>query len=154
MSRSWIGILALSLVANVAHAGDPPGFGTLGYGSPGLHPGFQGFSLKYRLGYGYGGRALGVGAFGGYPRYGGPGYPSPDPRTVFQPVTKPMEPTRDVAQIVDSKRPGTPLNFGPYSGAIPYPESYFAPYVSSIGIPDRYQQPAPLPVRQPPTNLP
>src|SRR4051794_35470367 len=32
-----------------------PGFGTLGYGGPGLYPGFQGFGLGYHPGYGYGG---------------------------------------------------------------------------------------------------
>jgi hypothetical protein len=47
----------------------------LGYGPPGLHPGFYGFGLSFRPGYGYGGNALGVGAYGGYPCYGGPGYP-------------------------------------------------------------------------------
>src|SRR4051794_24902900 len=56
------------------------GCGTLGYGPPGLHPGFQGFGLGYHPGYGYGGDALGVGAEGGYPFYGGPGYPHPSPR--------------------------------------------------------------------------
>src|SRR5436309_1585417 len=43
-------------------------------------PGFQGFGLKYHPGYGYGGDALGVGAGGGYPFYGGPGYPCAEPR--------------------------------------------------------------------------
>ena len=49
--------------------------GTLGYGEPGLYPGVQGFGLGFHLGYGYGGDSLGVGADGGYPYYGGPGYP-------------------------------------------------------------------------------
>ncbi len=53
--------------------------GTLGYGPPGLHSGFQGFGLGYHQGYGYGGDALGVEAEGGHPFYGGPGYPHPDP---------------------------------------------------------------------------
>ena len=53
--------------------------GTLGYGPPGLHEGFQGFGLGFHPGYGYGGKALGVGAEGGYPFYGGPGYPHPGP---------------------------------------------------------------------------
>jgi hypothetical protein len=47
----------------------------LGYGPPGDHPGFFGFGLSFHPGYGYGGNALGVGAVGGYPCYGGPGYP-------------------------------------------------------------------------------
>ncbi len=50
--------------------------GELGYGPPGLHPGFYGFGLSYHPGYGYGGNALGVGACGGNPLYGGPGYPA------------------------------------------------------------------------------
>ena len=54
--------------------------GTLGYGPPGLHPGYQGFGLSFHRGYGYGGYALGVGAEGGYPFYGGPGYPHTWPR--------------------------------------------------------------------------
>jgi hypothetical protein len=51
------------------------GYGTLGYGGAGLYPGFYGFGLSFHLGYGYGGWGLGVGAGGGYPNYGGPGYP-------------------------------------------------------------------------------
>src|SRR5262245_60135764 len=42
--------------------------------------GREGFGLGYHLGYGYGGRALGVGPFGGYAYYGGPGYPQPAPQ--------------------------------------------------------------------------
>ena len=42
--------------------------------------GFQGFGLSYHLGYGYGGNALGMTDNGGYPFYGGPGYPHPWPR--------------------------------------------------------------------------
>ena len=58
----------------------PESFGTLGYGPPGLHSGEQGFGLGYHLGYGYGGDALGVGTDGGYPFYGGPGYPHCNPQ--------------------------------------------------------------------------
>ena len=61
------------------HQHDAPAVGTLGYGTPGLYAGFQGFGLGYHLGYGYGGDALGVGVNGGYPFYGGPGYPHPGP---------------------------------------------------------------------------
>ena len=49
--------------------------GPLGYGPPGEHPGFYGFGLSFHPGYGYGGNGLGVGIDGGYPCYGGPGYP-------------------------------------------------------------------------------
>lgn len=51
------------------------GYGTLGWGPPGLHLGFYGFGMGFNPGYGYGGYGLGVGADGGYPFYGGPGYP-------------------------------------------------------------------------------
>ncbi len=67
------------LCGKAHHGTCGPGFGTLGYGPPGVFLGFQGFSLKFCLGYGYGAKALGVGAFGGYPFYGGPGYPHPWP---------------------------------------------------------------------------
>ena len=60
-----------------AHLGS--GVGTLGWGPPGYYPGFYGFGLSFHRGYGYGGAALGVGAEGGYPFYGGPGYPHPWP---------------------------------------------------------------------------
>lgn len=143
------GILATLLIATAAGAGEGPGLGTLGYGPPGLHPGFQGFGLGYRLGHGYGGKGLGVGAFGGYPRYGGPGYPTADPRTVFQPVG-PLSPTQDVARIIDPGGNRTPLNFGGYTGVLPYPEAYFAPYVGASRTrgSEHYQQPPPtFPVR-------
>ena len=54
--------------------------GTLGWAPYGYYPGFYGFSLKFHPGYGYGVGALGVGADGGYPFYGGPGYYHPGPR--------------------------------------------------------------------------
>ena len=55
------------------------GEGTLGWAEYGLYPGLYGFSLRWHPGYGYGRYALGVGADGGYPFYGGPGYPHPWP---------------------------------------------------------------------------
>ena len=57
------------------------GYGTLGWEPYGLYPGLYGFSLRWHPGYGYGRYALGVGADGGYPFYGGPGYPH-DPPTL------------------------------------------------------------------------
>jgi hypothetical protein len=66
---------------NMLHyGGGGPGFGILGYGRYGVYPGYYGFGLKYHPGYGYGGKGLGVGADGGYPFYGGPGYPHPWPK--------------------------------------------------------------------------
>ena len=59
---------------------DNLGQGTLGWAEYGLYRGLYGFSLRWHPGYGYGRYALGVGADGGYPFYGGPGYPHEWPR--------------------------------------------------------------------------
>ena len=63
-------------------------------------------------GYGYGGDALGVGADGGYPFYGGPGYPHPWPRlrrfggiTPFPYYGGPGCPTPDLSQLLRGRRP-------------------------------------------------
>ena len=94
--------------------------GTLGYGPPGEHPGFFGFGLSFHPGYGYGGNGLGVGALGGYPCYGGPGYPIHYGYPHFaypyyegigqlyydQPVV--------IAELMDAG------DFGPYTGASAY----------------------------------
>lgn len=130
------------------------GGGTLGYGPPGVHPGFQGFGLGYHRGYGYGGDALGVGAEGGYPFYGGPGYPHPSPRlrriggiNPFPHYAGPGYPTPDhpnyygvVGPLVADEpvitiipEPGEAdysRGFGSFTGAVPLPEKYFAPYTS------------------------
>lgn len=122
-----------------------------GHGSPG----FQGFGLGYHLGYGYGGDALGVEAFGGYPFYGGPGYPHPAPRlrrmgginpfayyggpgyatpespNYFSGVG-PLVVDRPVVTTVP--RPGEAdhaTSFGPFTGTVPYAESRFAPMTSA-----------------------
>jgi hypothetical protein len=133
-----------------------PGAGTLGYGPPGVYPGFQGFGLGYHLGYGYGGRGLGPGAFGGYPFYGGPGYPHPWPRlrriggiNPFPHYTGPGGPTpahpnyyggvgaplaADVPVVTILPEPGESdysSGFGTLTGAVPYPESYFAPLTTA-----------------------
>ncbi len=128
--------------------------GTLGYGPPGLHDGFPGFGLGYHPGYGYGGDALGTGAEGGYPFYGGPGYPHPSPALRrFGPITPfphlggldypcadrpnafgvvgPLVADQDVIAIEDDPR--DPVSFGGYgvfSGSLPYPETTFAPIVA------------------------
>jgi PDZ domain len=94
--------------------------GTLGYGPPGLYPGFYGFSLGYHPGYGYGGNALGVGVSGGYPCYGGPGYPI---RYGYPHFTYPYY--EGIGQLVfdpgvvisDLANPG---DYGPYTGASAY----------------------------------
>jgi hypothetical protein len=132
------------------------GPGTLGYGGPGIYPGHYGFGLGFHPGYGYGGSALGVGADGGYPCYGGPGYPYPPPplRRFHKFLPYPYngtgyftfdfpQPSLDVGRLA-ANRPvvrgtdradlgsGYPHdgNFGPYTGRFPYPESLFARYVS------------------------
>jgi hypothetical protein len=131
-----------------------PGRGTLGYGPPGLYPGFQGFGLGYHLGYGYGGDALGPGAEGGYPLYGGPGYPNCDPRlwrfggiNPFPYNGGPGYPTPDhpnyfggfgplvvdqpVIKIADD--PGYRYDvavFGPFTGGVPNPEAQFAQFTA------------------------
>jgi hypothetical protein len=134
-----------------------PGVGTLGYGPPGLHPGFQGFGLGYHLGYGYGGSALGVGAEGGYPFYGGPGYPHPWPRLQrCGPIAPfcyfggpgyptPEHPnyfggigplTPDQPVVTFENNPNTPPyagGYGQFDGTLPYPETTFAPYTTIAG---------------------
>ena len=127
------------------------GYGTLGYGGYSLYPGFHGFGLSYHLGYGYGGRALGVGAAGGYPFYGGPGYlHDAPPLRRFGHIAPfayysgpgypysfthpgPLAVDRPLALSGDAYGQGYPydVGFGPFTGAIPYPESLFAPYTDA-----------------------
>ncbi|MFO0893075.1 MAG: hypothetical protein U0790_28550 [Isosphaeraceae bacterium] len=125
--------------------------GTLGYGPPGVHPGFQGFGLGYHPGYGYGGDALGVGAEGGYPFYGGPGYPHPAPclrrlkkivpfayyggpggpdplHPNFFGAFGPLAPDKPVVTIGnDASSPG---DYGPFTGAPADPEERYAPFAA------------------------
>lgn len=149
--------LALAAIGS-ARAGDHPhaiargsAAGTLGYGPPGLHPGFQGFGLGFHRGYGYGGAALGPGAEGGLPFYGGPGYPHPAPAlrriggiNPFPHFAGPGGPTPEqpwfyggvgplVADPPVLKIVGAPAEsgYGDYHGMMPYPETTFAPYSSS-----------------------
>ena len=109
--------------------------GTLGYGPPGLYPGYYGFGLSFHRGYGYGGSALGVGAEGGYPYYGGPGYPHTWPcLNRFCGITPfPYYGGSELGYAnfgpVDNSGPGYPNEggYGSFTGPAPYPESYFAP---------------------------
>jgi hypothetical protein len=126
------------------------GYGTLGFGGYGLYPGFQGFGLSYHRGYGYGGHALGVGANGGYPYYGGPGYPHVEPRLRrFGKITPfpyyggpgypcygspnyfggvgPLVVDPPVASVGDRGELGYAGDYGPFTGAPPYPDTLFAP---------------------------
>jgi hypothetical protein len=142
------------------------GSGTLGYGPPGLYPGFQGFSLGYHLGYGYCGDALGVGADGGYPFYGGPGYPNCDPRlwrlggiNPFPYHGGPGYPTPDhpnyfggfgplvvdqpVITIADDRGYRyDDAGYGPFTGAVADPEALFSPSTARVAS-------GALPTRQP-----
>ncbi len=132
----------------------PESFGTLGYGPPGLHPGEQGFGLGYHLGYGYGGDALGVGADGGYPFYGGPGYPhcNPQLRRIggivpfpyfggpgyptpdhpnFYGGSGPLVPDRPVVSIVtETGQPVGAMGYGPFTGSVADAEARFAPFTA------------------------
>ena len=129
--------------------------GTLGYGASGLHPGFFGFGLGFHPGYGYGGDGLGVGAEGGYPFYGGPGYPHPWPVLRrfkyitpfpyyggpggpsptcpnFFGETGPLFPDQPVITIAnEGGAPAYTDDYGAFTGVLPYPESTFAPFTSS-----------------------
>ncbi len=139
----------------LSHFHREPSYGTMGYGPPGLQPGFQGFGLGYHLGKGYGGDALGVGAEGGFPFYGGPGYPHPGPRLqrhleiipfpyyggpggpspghpqYYGGVAAPL--VSDTPVITVAGQPGEAdyaSGFGGFTGAVPYAESAFAPFTS------------------------
>jgi hypothetical protein len=133
------------------------GVGTLGYGPPGNFPGFNGFGLGYHPGYGYGGDALGVGAEGGYPHYGGPGYPhcwpelqrfgkiarfhyyggpgypTPANPNFYAPVG-PLIAEKPVIEF-ESFTGGYDYStgFGGYTGVMPYPEAKFAPFTTAAG---------------------
>jgi hypothetical protein len=145
------------------------GAGTLGYGPPGLYPGFQGFGLGYHLGYGYGGDALGVGAEGGYPFYGGPGYPHPWPHLRrFGRITPfpyyggpgypspehpnyfggvgPLVPDRPVVTIeLDPRDPVAPTSYGPFTGAVPNAEALFAQFTARAAAGGASMRPGPSP---------
>jgi membrane-associated protease RseP (regulator of RpoE activity) len=131
--------------------------GTLGYGAPGLYPGFQGFGLGYHRGYGYGGDALGVGAEGGYPFYGGPGYPHPWPClrrcgriNPFPYYGGPGFPSADCPHYFGAVGPlvadqpvitiGSDFDqsggYGMFTGVLPYSEAYLAPYTTSAAAED------------------
>ena len=148
------------VVQGVFHQGQHgSGQGTLGYGGYGLYPGLPGFGLAFHPGYGYGGKALGVGVFGGYPYYGGPGYPHPDPcLRRFHGIRPflyyggpgypssefphffggigPLVVDRPVVTIADQPAPGEAYgsSFGPFTGHRPYPETLFAPYVDAASM--------------------
>ncbi len=149
--------------------------GTLGYGPPGVHPGFQGFGLGYHPGHGYGGDALGVGASGGgpfyggpgyphaaptlrrskgitpFPYYGGPGHPSPGHPHYFGPVG-PLVVDRPTIVIGDGR--GGFADFGPFTGALPDPERAFSSATIAAAAEPSGGMDAPPPVPGPETAPP
>jgi hypothetical protein len=126
--RAW---LWEQRIACMTHGHGGLGYGTMGYGGTGLDLGFYGFGLSFHLGYGYGGRGLGVGATGGDPYYAGPGYPS-DSGTGFFTVSAPLVVDPAVAlEAFDQNRPDFPGDYGQFTGAIPYPETRFAPFAAA-----------------------
>jgi hypothetical protein len=128
----------------------PPSTGTWGLWKFGQSAGYYGFGLGYHLGNGYGGDALGVHPDGGYPFYGGPGYPACDPplrrfghinpfpynggpgypSPAFPNAfggTGPLVPDQPVVTLVGNGYDGgIPSGFGPYTGGVPDAEAMFA----------------------------
>ncbi len=159
--------LAISVISCPAAVADDdgvsPGFfqqhhiwenGTLSYGGAATYPGFPGFGLSFHRGYGYGGNGLGTGAFGGYPFYGGPGYPHPAPVlrrcggiapflffggpgyprfgcSNYFTELGPLVVRQPVAVVGNGHEPGYIGSFGPFTGTLPYPDSYFAPFAEA-----------------------
>jgi hypothetical protein len=123
-----------------------------GYGGDGPYPGFLGFGLSYHLGYGYGGYGVGVGSHGGYPFYGGRGYPHGEPVLIrCKKISRlpyyggpgnphhgqsnyfagigPLVVNRDVVKVGEDNDLSHVSDFGPFTGVLPYPEWLFAPYM-------------------------
>jgi hypothetical protein len=161
------GALAISLAwvwsapAAAQEPGVSPGFfqhgitvaGTLSYGGNGVYWGFPGFGLSFHRGYGYGGNGLGTGALGGYPFYGGPGYPHPAPElrrcggiTPFLFYGGPGYPrygynnsftevgpmvVRQPVAVVPRDAIGYAGDYGSFTGTLPYPDGQFAPFTEA-----------------------
>jgi hypothetical protein len=187
-----LGVWALSGSPGVALGGDhtddgkgeakmgrpkrPLSPGTLGYGGPGLYPGFSGFGLSFHPGYGYGGYSLGVGAEGGYPNYAGPGYPhEPPPLRRLGRIEPycyyggPVPPCYGVYNVyegigglvvdppvvisgIEQRDPSYSRDYGLFSGAIPYPESVFSPATAEAAAGRPYSRPNPAGPPTPPAG--
>ena len=135
-----------------------------------IHEGYQGFGLGYHLGYGYGGDALGPGADGGYPFYGGPGYPhcNPQLRRIggivpfayfggagyptpdhpnFYGGTGELVPDRPVVSIIaENGQPVMGTNYGSFTGAVPNAEAQFAPFTARAAASPRNDEAIPVAV--------
>lgn len=149
LSRTFAWVLGLSTCSIVPVSVNGGIFD--GWGHSGAPSGFQGFGLKYHPGYGYGGAALGVGHAGGYPYYGGPGYPHCEPKLnrcgkiePFAYYGGPGYPTPGHPNyfgmtgplavkepVVTSGRGRSDLDYGPFTGTLPYPDWYFAPFTAA-----------------------
>jgi hypothetical protein len=148
--RAW---LWEQRVACITHGHGGLGYGTLGYGGNGLDLGFYGFGLSFHRGYGYGGRGLGVGASGGYPYYGGPGYPSDSNAQYFGSVG-PLVVDRPVAlEAFEPGAPDFPGDYGQFTGAMPYPETLFAPYAAAAAATGSSTGPSSQPTAPPPAGI-
>jgi hypothetical protein len=184
-----LGIWAFSGLLATSHGGDSDaieqsghdgiGYGSLGWAPPGDYPGVYGFLLRFHPGYGYGGDSLGVGAFGGYPFYGGPGYLHEAPPLNrcghILPFTyyagpgypfnfqDPGELVVDPPVVVQLSGPGPGrsggpvydynVGFGPFTGMRPYPESYFAPFTAAAAAGGSSVAPNSLYSSMTPTNI-
>src|SRR5271157_4136263 len=102
---------------------------------------------------GYGGDGLGVGSHGGYPYYGGRGYPHGEPclqrfgkisrlpyyggpgyshdghSNYFEGIG-PLVVDRPVVIVGENNDLSHVSGYGPFTGTLPYPESLFAPYAA------------------------
>jgi len=147
-----VGIWICSGSAGMAQGGGHGPYET-GYEGGGPCPGFLGFGLSYHLGYGYGGYGVGVGTHGGYPFYGGRGYPHGEPvlnrfgktsrlpdyggpgychdghSNYFEGIG-PLVVDRPVVKVGEDNDLSHVSDFGPFTGMLPYPESLFAPYTA------------------------
>lgn len=160
--KRWVGtgiggILCLLQVAGSSHAQDHVKTAKA----------FPGFGLSYHLGYGYGGNGVGAGSAGGYPFYGGPGYPRCEPAlqrfgkiarvpyyggpgyprvgtSNFYDATGPLVARPPVLQVIDGQDPASQTSgYGGFTGTMPYPETLFAPYATAAGTTPPARAPMP-----------
>ena len=72
-----------------------------------------------------------IGGITPFPYYGGPGYPSPGHPNYFGGVG-PLVADQPVVTIgSDRGDPGDASGYGPFTGALPYPDTFFAPFTAT-----------------------